>query len=63
MLEILVTDSCELINVKEISQEINQILKSLYEDKNTWDSWHSCTMCFSFSLSQSMFPIISPKLV
>jgi len=29
----------------------DQILKSLHYYGNTWNSWDSCTMCFSFSLS------------
>jgi len=40
-----------VIHVKETPHEIKQILKSLHKDRNTWDLWDSCTMCFSFSLS------------
>jgi len=28
-----------VIHVKETPHEINQILKSLHDYKNTWDSW------------------------
>jgi len=41
-----------VIHVKEIPHEINKFLKSLHEERNTWDSWKSCTMYFSFSLNQ-----------
>jgi len=52
VLEISMTtrDSCETCDhVKETPHEIKQILKSLYEDRNTCDLY---TMCFSFSLNQ-----------
>ena len=40
-----------VIHVKDTPHEINQILRSLYDYRNTQDSWDSCTMCFSFFLS------------
>jgi len=59
VLEISLTtrDSCEnVINVKETPQEINQILKSIHEDRHMGLMHH-----VFFILSLLMFPIISPK--